>query len=56
MVRDTCPPKIQWDFNEWWTDHLIEYLSNNPDVCLRMFSDLVKDTRKESHEYSFMIP
>ena len=43
-----CPPKIQWDFNERWIDCLIEFLSNNPDVCLRMFSDLVKDVRKES--------
>ncbi|KAF8336303.1 uncharacterized protein EI90DRAFT_156889 [Cantharellus anzutake] len=45
---DPCPPKIQWDFNERWTDRLIEYLSNNPDVRLKMFSDSVKDARKES--------
>ena len=45
---DPCPLKIQWDFNEQWIDCLIEFLSNNPDVCLRMFSDLVKDVRKES--------
>ncbi|KAF8343046.1 uncharacterized protein EI90DRAFT_823622 [Cantharellus anzutake] len=47
---DPRPPKIQWDFNERWTDRLIEYLSNNPDVRLKMFSDSVKDARKESRK------
>ncbi len=41
-------PKIQWDLNECWTDHLIEYLTENLDVWLKMFSDSVKDARKES--------
>jgi hypothetical protein len=42
------PPKIQWDSNERWTYCLIDYLSNNLDVWLKMFSDSVKDAKKQS--------
>jgi hypothetical protein len=43
-------PKVQWDTNERWTEHLIEYLTNHLDVRLKMFSDSVKDARKESRK------
>ena len=42
-------PKILWDLNKHWTDQLIKYLSDNLDVQLKMFSDSIKDARKESH-------
>ncbi|KAF8327607.1 uncharacterized protein EI90DRAFT_3018099 [Cantharellus anzutake] len=44
------PPKIQWDSNERWTDRLIEYLTNHLDARLKMFSDSVKDAKKESRK------
>ena len=47
---DPCPLKIQWDSNEHWTDHFIEYLTNHLDVQLKMFSDSIKDAKKESHK------
>src|SRR5260370_38346913 len=40
--------KILWDLNKHWTDGLIEYLSDNLDVQLKMFSDSIKDAKKES--------
>ncbi|KAF8319506.1 uncharacterized protein EI90DRAFT_3020798 [Cantharellus anzutake] len=43
-------PKVQWDTNERWTERLIEYLTNHLDVRLKMFSDSVKDARKESRK------
>ena len=43
-------PKIQWDPNERWTDRLIEYLTNHLDIRLKMFSDSVKDAKKESRK------
>ncbi|KAF8319479.1 uncharacterized protein EI90DRAFT_3132586 [Cantharellus anzutake] len=43
-------PKVQWDTNERWTERPIEYLTNHLDVRLKMFSDSVKDARKESRK------
>ncbi|KAF8322355.1 uncharacterized protein EI90DRAFT_2912648 [Cantharellus anzutake] len=47
---ESRPPKIQWDSNERWTYRLIDYLSNNLDVRLKMFSDSVKDAKKQSRK------
>src|SRR5258708_34864458 len=49
LKPEPCAPKILWDLNKHWTDRLIEYLSDNLDVQLKMFSDSIKDARKESH-------
>jgi len=49
MKPEPCALKILWDLNKHWTDQLIEYLSDNLDVQLKMFSDSTKDARKESH-------
>ncbi len=47
---ELCSAKILWDSNECWTDHLVDFFSNNLDIWFKMFSNSVKDARKESHK------
>src|SRR5258708_27715492 len=46
-VKSESVPKILWDTNPWWTDHLVTYLAENVNICLKMFSDSTSQAKEE---------
>src|SRR5260221_10367027 len=46
-VKSESVPKILWDTNPQWTDHLVTYLAENVNICLKMFSDSTNQAKEE---------
>ncbi|KAJ7026798.1 hypothetical protein C8F04DRAFT_881664, partial [Mycena alexandri] len=41
----TKRPQVNWVKNTQWTDHLVEYLTDNPEFCRKLFSDSTAEAR-----------
>src|SRR5260370_12195994 len=41
--------KVLWQSNLHWTDTLVTFLSENPETCLKLFSDSVKTAKTQGH-------
>jgi hypothetical protein len=47
VTKAKKPDPLKWQNNCHWTDTLVEFLSNSPDFCAKLFSDSTENAMKE---------
>ncbi|KAJ7030907.1 hypothetical protein C8F04DRAFT_894252, partial [Mycena alexandri] len=48
----TKHPQGNWLKNTDWTDHLVEYLTENSEFCRKLLSDSTAEAEREGHTKS----